>query len=140
MRNLMMCGFIAAALAAVTAAEPASQPAQESARGKKLIEFGWDEPDTAFMRKHAAQMDATPFDGCVYHIRYLQADGKDADFLWSCRCSGDVRPVALLRFVPLFRGDSRSFGGGSLSPVSSLLYFASNRRASSISSCSKALA
>ena len=36
------------------------------------------------MRKHAAQMDATPFDGCVYHLRYLQPDGKDADFLWSC--------------------------------------------------------
>ena len=36
------------------------------------------------MRKHAAEMDATPFDGCVYHLRYLQPDGKDADFLWSC--------------------------------------------------------
>jgi len=80
----MRCGFIVAALAAVNVAGPISLPAQESVRGKKLIEFGWDEPDTAFMRKHAAQMDATPFDGCVYHIRYLQPDGKDADFLWNC--------------------------------------------------------
>ena len=26
---------------------------------KKLIEFGWDEPDTAFMRAHLAEMEAT---------------------------------------------------------------------------------
>jgi len=44
-----------AALAAVTFVGPISLPAQESVRGKKLIEFGWDEPDTAFMRKHAAK-------------------------------------------------------------------------------------
>jgi hypothetical protein len=36
---------------------------------KKLIEFGWDEPDTAFMRAHAAEMDQTPFDGVVFHIK-----------------------------------------------------------------------
>ncbi len=84
MNNLMRCDFIVAALAAVTFVGPISLPAQEPVRGKKLIEFGWDEPDTAFMRKHTAQMDATPFDGCVYHLRYLKPDGKDADFLWAC--------------------------------------------------------
>ena len=30
---------------------------------KKLIEFGWDEPGTAFMREHAEEMDRSPFDG-----------------------------------------------------------------------------
>ena len=84
MSGLMTSGLIVAALAAVTFAEPASQPAEGTVAGKKLIEFGWDEPDTAFMRKHTAQMDATPFDGCVYHLRYLQPDGKDADFIWAC--------------------------------------------------------
>lgn len=34
---------------------------------KKLIEWGWDEPDTAFLRAHIADMERTPFDGCVYH-------------------------------------------------------------------------
>src|SRR3954451_1301335 len=29
---------------------------------KKVIEFGWDEPDTAFLRKHIARMERTPFD------------------------------------------------------------------------------
>ena len=35
---------------------------------KKLIEFGWDEPDTAFMRKHIAKMERMPFDGCVFTL------------------------------------------------------------------------
>ena len=84
MRKLMTCILMVAAVASVIAAEPASRPPEGSVVGKKLIEFGWDEPDTAFMRQHTAQMDATPFDGCVYHLCYLQPDGKDADFLWSC--------------------------------------------------------
>src|SRR2546429_6820601 len=41
---------------------------------EKLIEFGWDEPDTAFMRKHIAAMEQTPFDGTVFHV--------PGDFLW----------------------------------------------------------
>jgi hypothetical protein len=52
------------------------------AHAKKLIEFGWDEPDTAFMRKHVAEMEKTPFDGCVFHVRYLKPDGGLGDFLW----------------------------------------------------------
>ncbi|GIX06708.1 MAG: hypothetical protein KatS3mg115_1111 [Candidatus Poribacteria bacterium] len=47
---------------------------------KRLIEFGWDEPDPAFMRAQVAQMRATPFDGCVFH---LTAEGG-ANFTWHC--------------------------------------------------------
>lgn len=72
------------ALASAIAAEPAARSAEGSPEGKKLIEFGWDEPDTAFMREHTAQMDATPFNGCIYHIRSRQPGGKYADFVWSC--------------------------------------------------------
>jgi hypothetical protein len=84
MCKIMTCGLIVVALAAATFAASTSRAAEGHVVRKKLIEFGWDEPDTAFMRKHAAQMDASPFDGCVYHMRYVQADGKDGDFLWSC--------------------------------------------------------
>src|SRR5580765_6044139 len=42
--------------------------AADSAHGKKLIEFGWDEPDTSFIRQHIAEMEKTPFDGCVFHV------------------------------------------------------------------------
>ena len=54
-----------------------SQPAATGpmASRKKLIEFGWDEPDTAFLRKHIAEMEKTPFDGTVFHL--------DSDFLWT---------------------------------------------------------
>jgi hypothetical protein len=48
--------------------------AADPPRAKHLIEFGWDEPDTAFMRQHVAQMEATPFDGVVFHPR--------GDLLW----------------------------------------------------------
>jgi hypothetical protein len=37
-------------------------------RPKKLIEMGWDEPDPSFMRRHLAQLEASPFDGCVYRL------------------------------------------------------------------------
>ncbi len=42
----------------------------QDAKSKRLIEFGWDEPDTAFLRKHSGKMDQTSFDGCVFHINY----------------------------------------------------------------------
>src|SRR4051794_22258594 len=43
---------------------------------KKLIEFGWDEPDTAFLREHIATMEQTPFDGTVFHVLYTNKDGS----------------------------------------------------------------
>src|SRR3954470_540542 len=68
-------------LASVAGAEPATRPAATrpsgTVAGKRLIEFGWDEPDTAFLRRHLAEMRATPFDGCVFHTKYLKGDGKD---------------------------------------------------------------
>jgi len=51
-------------------------------RSKTLIEFGWDEPDTAFMRAHIAEMQRTPFDGCVFHASVKKPDGKKGSFTW----------------------------------------------------------
>jgi hypothetical protein len=51
---------------------------------KKLIEFGWDEPDTAFMRQHVAQMEETPFDGTVFHVLATNPDGSAASFMNEC--------------------------------------------------------
>ncbi|HEY3120634.1 MAG TPA: hypothetical protein VGL15_08425 [Vicinamibacteria bacterium] len=48
---------------------------------KKLIEFGWDEPDAAFMRAHVEEMERTPFDGCVYHVSYARPGGQGS-FTW----------------------------------------------------------
>lgn len=51
---------------------------------KKLIEFGWDEPDTAFMRAHVKEMESTPFDGCVFHVLYLKDGKPTGPFEWEC--------------------------------------------------------
>jgi hypothetical protein len=59
-------------------------PAPAESHPKKLIEFGWDEPDTAFMRKHIADMQKTPFDGCVFHAHYAKSNGGRGDFMWEC--------------------------------------------------------
>jgi hypothetical protein len=48
---------------------------------KKLIEFGWDEPDTGFLRSNIQVMAQTPFDGCVFHADYLRT-GSRGSFTW----------------------------------------------------------
>jgi hypothetical protein len=58
--------FAASAVSQAQTTRPTNQ--------KKLIEFGWDEPDTAFLRKHIATMEQAPFDGTVFHV--------SGDFLW----------------------------------------------------------
>jgi hypothetical protein len=35
---------------------------------KRLIEWGWDEPDTRFIRDNIAAMEQLPFDGLVFHV------------------------------------------------------------------------
>jgi hypothetical protein len=65
--------------ASVTASAAGDKPAT-----KALIEFGWDEPDTAFLRRHLRTMEETPFDGCVFHANFKDRAGKVGSFTWSC--------------------------------------------------------
>jgi len=51
---------------------------------KRLIEFGWDEPDTAFLRRQIAEMEKTPFDGCVFHVTTADPQGRPENFTWLC--------------------------------------------------------
>jgi hypothetical protein len=76
----------------------ASTSSAQSRPSKKLIEFGWDEPDTAFMKVHVAEMERTPFDGTVFHVDYTKQDGSRARFMnegWSGRrfSEGDLQPA-----------------------------------------------
>jgi hypothetical protein len=52
------------------------------AKTKKLIEMGWDEPDPGFMRAHLAQLEASPFDGCIYHLTYRDPGHPPGNFTW----------------------------------------------------------
>lgn len=53
---------------------------------KKLIEFGWDEPTTEFMRKNIAEMEKTPFDGVVFVAEWKNPTGPGGGdgFMWDC--------------------------------------------------------
>ena len=55
------------------AAPPAGEP---TTRDKKLIQYGWDAPDTAYLRKHVKRMEASPFDGIVLTVRPAAGEGK----------------------------------------------------------------
>jgi hypothetical protein len=57
--------FLIALLASPAAAQPG--PGKDPLKGKKLIEWGWDEPDTKFLREHIEKMERFPFDGLVFH-------------------------------------------------------------------------
>lgn len=69
--------------------------AQASKPAKKLIEFGWDEPDTAFMKTHLAAMEATPFDGTVYHVLYAKPGGGKGTFSNECWGTRAFSPAEL---------------------------------------------
>jgi hypothetical protein len=66
---------------------------------KQLIEFGWDEPGTRFLRDHIAQLEASPFDGCVFHVDYQTARGDSGSFTWDVwgRHRFDVNDLASAR-------------------------------------------
>ncbi len=49
---------------------------------KRLIEFGWDEPGTGFLRTNIAQMQSSPFDGCVFHAEYRTSAAAKGSFTW----------------------------------------------------------
>ena len=63
--------------------------------GKKLIEFGWDEPDARFMRDHIAQLQASPFDGCVFHVNYRTFKGAERNFSWDVWGRARIAPTQL---------------------------------------------
>src|SRR5436190_11132839 len=76
--RLIVVALIPAGAARADDAAPAGAP-------KRLIEFGWDEPDAAFLRKYAAEMEHnTPFNGCVFHVNYTKSEGSTGggNFMW----------------------------------------------------------
>jgi hypothetical protein len=70
-RSLTLASLLLATLATVA-----------QGKDKKLIEMGWDEPDPAFMRRHLDQLEASPFDGCVFHLMYDRQGEPPASFTW----------------------------------------------------------
>ena len=51
---------------------------QDASRDKKLIEWGWDEPDTKFIRENIQRMEELPFDGLIFHV----ISSKGGNLVW----------------------------------------------------------
>jgi hypothetical protein len=49
---------------------------------RRLIEMGWDEPDTKFMRQHVREMEQSPFDGVVFHVNVSRTNGPPDSHAW----------------------------------------------------------
>jgi hypothetical protein len=57
---------------------------RNGSRRRKLIEFGWDEPDTAFLKKNQSAIEKAPFDGCVFHANTTVPGKAPDNFTWLC--------------------------------------------------------
>jgi hypothetical protein len=80
---------------------------------KKLLQWGWDEPDTAYLRAHLPEMETSPFDGCMFGVRYGPG-GKGGSFTWQAwgrraftredlaDAFADLRALRPERFTELF--------------------------------------
>lgn len=49
---------------------------------KKLIEYGWDVPDAAYVRQHVAEMEKIPFDGIVIRLNSPNKYRYPREFGW----------------------------------------------------------
>jgi hypothetical protein len=69
--------FISAALSILIQLQAGAQIG--SPGPKKLIEMGWDKPDTAALRANLAQMEQTPFDGALIGVTGKDDNGKTVE-------------------------------------------------------------
>ena len=74
----VVCHSLTTLLLSLSLLMAAASPPQ-----KRMIEFGWDEPSTSFLRAHLTEMEQTPFDGCVFHVDYQLTTGERTQFTWN---------------------------------------------------------
>jgi hypothetical protein len=72
---------VIALLAMLPLVRVALRPSQGSPP-KKLIQFGWGEPSTSFLRRHVREMERLPFDGVVLNAGYRDGSGREALLHW----------------------------------------------------------
>ena len=79
---VLLVGSLGLAGGLPVAAQPA--PGKDAPKGKKVIEWGWDEPDTKFLRANIGKMERFPFDGLVFHA--TSAKGENLSWeVWGGR-------------------------------------------------------
>lgn len=82
-------------------------------KGKKIIEFGWDIPNTRFLREHSVDMERRPFDGVVLSAHYTK-EGQSRPLEWTGfgrerltpalfeECIADLKATPFSRFTDNF--------------------------------------
>lgn len=73
--TVILLGLLGLSVSIPATAQPGPQ---KDIKGKKVIEWGWDEPDTKFMRENIEKMEQFPFDGLVFHAM----SGKGENLSW----------------------------------------------------------
>ena len=91
---------------------PGAEP--DARRPKKLIAVGWDlDSDTAWIRRHAAEMEARPFDGILINVVGRRDDKKPCPMRlafskepwkaeWFDSARDDLRACRFTRFTDNF--------------------------------------
>jgi hypothetical protein len=81
----------------------------EPSQTKKLIEWGWDEPDPKFMRAHIDEMERLPFDGLIFHVPGNKGENLAWD-IWGAKrfaVSDFTQSIADLKATPFRRFTDR---------------------------------
>jgi len=79
--KLLLCFLAALGALYALVAVPSNPPGGDEER--RLVQFGWDEPSTGFLRLHVREMERMPFDGVVLNARYLDVGGSEAVLEWT---------------------------------------------------------
>jgi len=69
---IILLGVLCVPFSIPAVAQPG--PEKEALKGRKVIEWGWDESDTKFMRANIEKMEQFPFDGLIFHVTSLRGD------------------------------------------------------------------
>jgi hypothetical protein len=73
---ILLLGLLLLSAGMPATAQPG--PQKDTPKAKKIIEWGWDEPDTKFMRQNVEKMEHFPFDGLVFHA----TSGNGENLAW----------------------------------------------------------
>ncbi len=68
-------------------------PISATTRGKKLIDYGWGSPDTAYYRAHLKDLEKIPFDGLVLSVMKLKGNDPPDNMGW-CAFGAGVKFTA----------------------------------------------
>ncbi len=90
---ILLLGLLGLTVGLQATAQPA--PEKSPLKGKKVIEWGWDEPDTKSLRQNVRRMEQFPFDGLVFHA----TSGKGDNLSWEVWGNRKFTPEELKQAV-----------------------------------------